>query len=178
MKNIVFLLIILIGSFVCVQGQESKDKVQQLEAMSKLDFLIGEWKGKGWVMTGPDKREVFDQYETVNYKTDSLTILIEGKGTDKENPKKITHDALALIYYDSNEDQYNFNSHVMQGYHGSYKGEVKQDTFIWKIENPYAGLIIYTICIDDQDQWFEVGERKSKSGDKIKFFEMTLSKIK
>jgi hypothetical protein len=31
-----------------VSGQESKPGSPQLEAMKKLHFLVGEWKGEGW----------------------------------------------------------------------------------------------------------------------------------
>ena len=44
----------------------------QLDAMKKLDFLVGQWKGEGWISFGPGQRRTFTQTETIEPKLGGL----------------------------------------------------------------------------------------------------------
>ena len=44
----------------------------QREAMKKLDFLVGEWKGEGWMEFAPGQRRTFRGTEVVQSKLDGL----------------------------------------------------------------------------------------------------------
>src|SRR5262245_36597358 len=71
----------------------------QRAEMKKLDWLVGQWKGTGWIQMGPQGRKEFAQTETVQSKLDGLVLLIEGQGKSKENGSTV-HTALALASYD------------------------------------------------------------------------------
>ncbi|MEQ8360648.1 MAG: hypothetical protein RH860_14250 [Cytophagales bacterium] len=177
MKKALLILAISLCIVFKSHAQENTVKGLQIAAMKKLEFLTGDWEGRGWISMGSEQKEEFLQTERVRFKTDGTSMLIEGLGKDAVT-NAVTHDALAIVYFDVREKKYKFDSHVMQGYHGSYDAMVKQDTFIWKIENPYAGTMVYTITLNEKGQWFEIGERKKGDEELTQFFEMTLTKNK
>ena len=46
--------------------------------MKKLDFLVGEWKGEGWMEFVPGQRRTFRGTEVVQSKLGGLLVTIEG----------------------------------------------------------------------------------------------------
>ena len=50
----------------------------QRAEMKKLDWLVGQWKGAGWMQMGPQGRKEFTITETVEAKLDGLVLVIEG----------------------------------------------------------------------------------------------------
>ena len=65
-------LFVLPGLFA--QMQEVNLDVQK-EVM-KLDFMIGNWVGEGWMMMQDGKKHTFQQVENIQYKLDKTAILI------------------------------------------------------------------------------------------------------
>jgi hypothetical protein len=49
----------------------------------KLDWLVGQWKGTGWIQMGPQGRKEFTQTETIQGKLDGLVLVIEGQGKSR-----------------------------------------------------------------------------------------------
>ncbi len=143
------------------------DSLSKVE-MKKLDFLIGEWVGSGW-MYGQDRvKYEFDQTENIIYKLDSTVILIEGIG--KSNGK-LVHHALAMISYNKADKNYDFQSFLANGLKGSYKAEIKDGQLYWY---PTSNTQ-YIIWLDKSGRWVEKGEYKA--GDQwFQFLEMTLTK--
>jgi len=138
--------------------------------ISKLDFLVGDWKGNGWMFGQNRQRHEFEQTGDIQFKLDGTAILIEGLG---KSEGKVIHNALALITYDKKEGIYNFSSYLSNGRKGDFKAELIHKNFYWyPMEN-----MRYIIEISETGQWFEIGEYNQ--GDNWnKFFEMTLEKIK
>jgi hypothetical protein len=143
------------------------DKVAKSE-VSKLSFITGEWKGSGW-MTGQDRsRHSFIQTETIRFKLDSTAILIEGFGMSDE---KVIHNALAIITYNKENNNYTFDSYLSTGLSGKFKAELTDGRLYWyPREN-----IRYIIYLNDKGQWYETGEM-NRGGTWYQFFEMTLDK--
>src|SRR5437867_1497174 len=52
-------------------GQPPAPAAQQ-EAMKKLDFLVGQWKGEGWMEFAPGQRRTFKGTEVVQRKLEGL----------------------------------------------------------------------------------------------------------
>lgn len=138
--------------------------------ISKLDFLVGNWKGNGWMYSQDRQRHEFEQTEDIQFKLDGTAILIEGLG---KSEGKVIHNAIALITYDKKEGRYSFSSYLSNGRKGDFKAELIGEKFYWyPMEN-----MRYIIEINETGQWFEIGEYK-QSDSWNKFFEMTLEKIK
>src|SRR5207248_1294846 len=50
------------------------------DGMKKLDYLVGEWKGEGWIAFGGGERRTFTQSETIQPKLGGMLLQIEGLG--------------------------------------------------------------------------------------------------
>lgn len=168
MKNLLLIIlgIVLFSGTAFSQSYET-DKESQ-EAMSKLAFIEGNWKGEGWMMRQDGKKHPFTQTEKISFKLDGTALLVEGLGKEGE---KIIHNALAVITYDKTKGHYNFNSRLANGMGGNFKAELIDNKLHWyPNEN-----IKYIISLNEKGQWHEVG--KIKRGEEwFQFFEMTLDK--
>src|SRR5438477_10107575 len=81
----------------------------QREAMKKLDFLVGEWKGEGWMEFAPGQRRTFRGTEVVQSKLDGLLLTIEGLHRGQvggTGEGAVVHQAFALVSYDDKAKRY------------------------------------------------------------------------
>lgn len=144
------------------------------EAIQKLSFLEGKWKGKGWIILQGGQKNEFDQTENVQRKLDGTVLLIEGLG---KNGEKTIHNAMAVVSYNPQDSSYQFRSYLANGREGDYKAKVLgEGHFQWFLETP-RGMIRYDIIINEQKQWYEKGEFQMGENNWFHFFEMTLNKI-
>ncbi|MDX1472226.1 MAG: hypothetical protein R3213_12075 [Flavobacteriaceae bacterium] len=144
------------------------DSISKSE-ISKLQFMTGNWEGKGWMMTPNGNREEFNQTENIQFKLDSTAVLIEGLG---KSHGQIIHNAMAIVSYDKENNNYTFQSYLQNGRKGEFKAEIIGNKFYWY---PNQNMR-YIIEINDKGQWFEIGEIK-QGENWFQFFEMTLNKI-
>ncbi len=143
--------------------------------MQKIAFLVGEWQGEGWMAMGP-KRSSFRGRESVQSRLGGQVLVIEGvhEGVDGAAAGTVVHHALAIVSWDQEAGAYRFNSHMLNGRSGEFKGRYEDGTFVWSMTNPQAGQIRYRIQVTDDGRWIEVGERSSDGQSWSQFFEMTL----
>ena len=73
------ILLILITAFMAItaSAQEPNTAEAKKVEMKKLDKMIGQWKGSGWIQQGP-KRETFTGTENVQRKIDGLDPVVGG----------------------------------------------------------------------------------------------------
>jgi hypothetical protein len=161
--NLLFCLILTVS--LHAQNTET-DKVIQ-EKMRPLGFLKGNWKGKGWMMRA-DGKHTFDQTEKVQFKLDQTIMLIEGNGTAEG---RSIHNAFAIISWNKDASNYNFQSWLSTGQAGKFKAEIKDNKLYWY---PNENMQ-YIIWLNEKGQWAEIGEMK-RNNEWFRFFEMTLDK--
>ncbi len=171
--KILFNLLVL--STLAFAQQPPSTVAEQTEAMKQCAFVIGEWKGSGWMMMGPQNRRTFTQSETVVPKLNGLVLQIDGLGTNPEG--KVVHEALATIAYDPGTKTYRFRSYEAQGHYLDTDATCHDSTLVWNI-NAGPRKIRYTITLNEKKQWFEIGESSADGSNWQKFFEMTLDKTK
>src|SRR5262245_51253950 len=108
-----------------VFSQAPTPPAARLEAMKRFDLWVGEWKGSGWVSSGGDGRHEFRTDEKVQRKLGGTVLLVEGRGTRRtdKGQEVVTHEALALLYYDDKAGRYHWNSHELGG--GAIIGRLK-----------------------------------------------------
>jgi hypothetical protein len=148
-------------------SQESYTDSISKNAIKKLQFLTGNWEGEGWIMDPTGKKFSFQQTEVVQFKLDSTSVLMEGKGSANE---QVRHHAMAVVRYDKNEKTYKINTYLANGHGGNFSAEQKNDEFHWyPSEN-----MRYIIKINDR-KWVETGEMK-RDGSWFQFFQMDLTK--
>ena len=163
---------------IVVNGQNSiQPQKETIDALQKVSFLIGTWKGTGWIQMGPQK-SFFNQTESIALKVNGTLIQIDGLGRDKEDSNKIIHQAFAIISYDLQNSKYLMKAFTGNG--NQIDADVKlinDSTFEWSFSIPMTGQIRYTISVKDK-KWSESGEMSRDKGNTWnKFFEMTLDKI-
>lgn len=91
------------------RNSTQKDDNDERAAMKKLDFVIGQWKGEGWMLIGPDQRYPFSVTELYSYRCNGL--VVDGEG--RFRPQGVPEDAetniiygLGMIYFDDPSGEY------------------------------------------------------------------------
>jgi hypothetical protein len=108
----------------------------RLEAMRRLAFLEGTWKGEGSMQMGPQRR-TFRGTETVTRKLDGLALLVEGLHTaGPAGAERVVHQTLAVLTA-QDDGTYSFHTWLAAGTSGIHKGEWKDGAFVWTLENRY-----------------------------------------
>ena len=149
--------------------------------LKKLDFLIGQWRGEGYILMGRNDRRAFRQSETVQSKVDGTVLVIDGLGKGVkpgESAESIIHEAFAVISYNKQSKLFRWQAFRGDGTSFDVQPGIADKTIIWGFEDPRAGQIRFTIKINEKGQWFEIGEMSRDNGKTwLRFFEMTLDKI-
>src|SRR5438105_4674920 len=82
---------------------------EKREAMKKLEFLVGSWRGEGWMEHGPGQRRTFKGVEIVQLKLDALILTIDGMHRGQVGGKGeevVVHNAFGLMNFDDNAKRY------------------------------------------------------------------------
>jgi len=168
MKRLINLFIIVLLVIPMTNGQSTETDTLSQSKMKQLDFMIGKWEGSGWMMGFDGTKNDFDQTEHIQYKLDGTAVLVEGLG---RSDGRIVHNALAIITFNKETDKYNFQSYLSTGRGGSFPAEIIDNKMYWYPRDNMR----YVISLNEEGQWFEVGEMK-RNGEWFQFFEMTLDK--
>ena len=171
MKTIQFFIsfsVYCLVSMTSLYSQSTETDLVAKKEISKLAFVVGNWEGTGWMMGQDRNKHTFDQKEVVQFKLDSTVILIEGIGSSEG---KVTHNALGILSYNKEENNYTLESHLSTGQSGKFKAELIENKLYWY---PFEGMR-YIVYRNDNDQWYEIGEM-NRGGTWYQFFETTLDK--
>lgn len=164
---LIFATTLLFAASTTYAQEIETDKEAQM-AISKLEFIVGDWVGTGWMMGRDGQKHQFYQTENIRFKLDSTAVLIEGLGKDDG---KTIHNAMAVVTYNKTDKNYNFRSYLSTGRGGDFKAELIDGKFYW-YPNTNMRYIIY---LNDKEQWYETGEMK-RGNEWFQFFEMTLDR--
>ena len=179
MRKTLVAVVLLLASSGFVQAQDPGSEGR--EAMKKLNFLVGQWKGEGSVQMGPGQRLTVSAIESVQLRLGGEVLLIEGFGKNKpegNQPEVAGHDALAFLYYDAKAKIYKFQAHRAGGIHVDTEAKVTDRGFEWGFQNEHAGTLRFTMKLTDKGEWFEVGEMSRDGKTWHRFLEMTLQRVK
>ncbi|MBX7106387.1 MAG: hypothetical protein K1X57_20080 [Gemmataceae bacterium] len=170
--------IIAIATLVSESHGQPPSPAAQRDAMKKLDFLVGEWKGTSWTEFVPGQRTTSAGTETVQNKLDGLLLVIEGvhrnSGSDKGD---IVHHAFGVMSYEEKAKQFRFQAYTSRGQYTEAKAKVGESSLEWGFNIPRFGDVRYTVKIDDKGRWFEIGEVTQDGKEWRKFFEMKLERV-
>ena len=163
------------------QAQAQVARQQRVEvqraAMSRLDYMVGNWEGVGWMeMNG--ERHTFRGGELIQRKLDGIALLVEGAffGRPPGSREEVaTHTTLGVISYDSRTETYRFRTWIAKGRAGERQLTLIADGWQWEIQYP-KGVIRYVMKLTSAGEWFEIGERSEDGETWQKFFEMRLRK--
>ena len=151
-----------------------------VEQMTKLSFLHGRWEGTGTMSRGPGTEQAARVVETVQPKLGGAILVVEGIGrigAAGGADEKVVHHAMGVISYDADSNQYRMRAYRADGRFVDPTIVVEDKRIIWTFADPRAGTIRYTISINDNGQWHELGEMSRDGGKTFsQFFEMTLDR--
>jgi hypothetical protein len=172
-------ILFLLAAAASSPGQQSAPTAQR-DAMKKLDFLVGEWKGEGWMEFAPGQKRTFKGTEVVQSKLDGLLLAIEGlhRGRVGDKEEVVVHNAFGLVSYDDKAKRYRFQAFTGRGNYEEAEAKVSEGQLAWAMNVPRFGEVRYTMKLDDKGRWFEVGEVSQDGKEWRKFFEMTLERVK
>ena len=162
------------------QPQPPTAPAGQRDAMKKLDFLIGQWKGEGWMEFAPGQRRTFNGIETVQSKLDGLLLAIEGlhrAGAGDKGQQIVVHSAFTVMSYDDKAKRYRFQAFTGGGNYEDAEAKVSDGRLEWGMKVPRFGDVRYTIKLDDKGRWFEIGEVSRDGTTWRQYFEMTLQRV-
>jgi hypothetical protein len=174
-KTFMLLMLVLLPVAVLAQSPGSVSRAE----MKKLDFMAGRWQGEGWIELGPE-RHTFRQTETIESKVDGLVMVVEGLGKDKAPGKEnvVVHNAFAVVSYDGPAKQFRWRAFRADGLTLDVEARVSENSLVWGFPAPRGGDIRFTIKLTEKGEWFEVGEFSQDGKTWLKFFEMTLQRVK
>lgn len=147
--------------------------------MQKLAFLHGRWEGEGRLMRGPQAPpQVVSVVEQVQTRVGGHVLLLEGRGTipGRDGGEPVTvHDALGVVTYDAARESFQMRA-FRAGQFTDSDVEVGEDRLVWHMEIPEQGRVRYTLTIDEQGRWHELGEMQRGGESWFPFFEMNLTR--
>lgn len=158
-------------------GQANRD------ALKKLDYLAGKWKGEATMQLGPNRKEVVKQTEDVEFRLGGTILVIEGVGKGKlpgQEKEGVVFNAYAVVSYDAAKKEYAMRAYRAEGVSVDASMKPGDKGFEWGFTLAEQKTDIrYKMTLTDKGEWHEVGDM-SRDGGKTwnKFFEMTLTKTK
>jgi len=177
--SLVWILVLGVGRDLA--GQLPQPSAKQLEAMKKLDFLVGEWKGEGWTEMVPGQRKSSPIRESVQPKLGGMVLLVEGLGKHKvpgKDEEVTVHNAVGILSYDERAGIYRLRSYVLSGQSTDAEARFTDGGFQWGFKAGPSLSFRYTVKLTDKGEWFEIGEMSPDGTSWRKFHEMTLQKMK
>ena len=146
--------------------------------LQKLDFLLGDWQGTGWIEMGPNQRHTVRQTEKIQVKAGGAVVQIEGLGLERVGEKDVpVHQAFAIISYDNEAKRFRLNAWRANGGAVECEPEIGDKRLVWGFKEPRSGMQIrFTIKLDAAGRWVEIGEISRDSQKWQQFLEMTLQK--
>ena len=169
-------LLLLLAAAPTAQAQGRPDPAKliaaQQEALAKLAFMDGVWRGTAWSLLPSGEKHTITQTERIGPLLDGSIKVIEGRGYDSAG--KVTFNAFGTVSYSPATKAYTLHSHAM-GSVGDYALTPMTEGFTWEI--PAGPMTLrYTATIKG-GTWLEVGDRIQAGKEPVRFFEMTLKRV-
>lgn len=144
----------------------------QREAMVKLAFMDGAWRGDAWTILPTGAKHTITQTERIGPFLDGSVKVIEGRGYDPDD--KLTFNAFGTISYNPATHAYVLHSYA-QGNVGDFVLTPASDGYTWEI--PAGPTTIRYKAVIKDGAWLEVGDRIMAGKDPVRFFEMNLKRV-
>ena len=147
--------------------------------LAKAAFLLGKWQGGGWIELGPNRRSEFRQFETISSRLGGDLIVMEGLGkrTAPDGTEIVTHEALGILSWDAKQQKALMRAYRAGGQFVDADVTLQPNRLTWQFRIAGVGDTRFTIVLDEQGRWFEIGEMSRDGAEWRKFFETTLSRV-
>lgn len=143
------------------------------DAMTKLKFLVGHWKGEAKMDGRPDMVHV----ETVESRLDGMVLVVEGMGRAQKDDD-LVHHAMGVISYDARAKHYRVVAYRDDGESVDAVATFLSDgSFQWSFDTTGQRSVRYTIRVSGSGEWQETGEIARDGKTWLPFYEATLSRV-
>ncbi len=150
-------------------------------AVDQVAFLVGQWKGSGWVAEGPGKRSEFQQTERVQKWANGTALIIQGEGSVPDSATgemKVVFQAAAFLAYDTRTSTFSMLNAGGTGQTLLNTPEVSRNRLVWGYEAG-GNQIRYVITLTADGRWHEIGEMTRDGGKRWdQFFFMELERTR
>lgn len=160
-------------------AQQPGDAAASREAMQRLAWLEGTWRGGGWMQMGRT-REDATVVETARFAAGNTVMVIEGLGTRPDpagGPPRAVHQAFGIVWYDAVAREHRMRAWRVDGGMLDPTISVRADTLVWGFKTP-QGQVRFTVTKDPEGRWHEVGHFAADGTTWQPFFEMRLEKTR
>lgn len=144
----------------------------QKEAMVRLSFMDGAWRGPAWTILPSGEKHAITQTERIGPFLDGSVKVMEGRGYNLDG--KLTFNAFGIISYNPATGAYTMRSYA-QGNVGDYVLTLTADGFTWEI--PAGPMTIHYTAVVKDGVWREIGDRVLPGKEPVRFFEMNLKRV-
>jgi len=144
----------------------------QREAMARISFIDGVWRGPAWSLTPAGRTELV-QVERIGPFLDGSVRVIEGRGYMSDG--SIGFNALGVISYDPDTRSYSLTSWAM-GRQGTFPLRMTEDGFVWEAPAGPGAIMRYTTTVRD-GSWLDVGEYVAGDAPPRRVVELNLSRV-
>ena len=172
--------LVLLPAVALAQRPPAPDLPQQRQHMAEMQFLVGTWKGEAWMEMQPGQRRTFSSSEVVESRLDGLVLLIEGFHTGRlpgDTEDRVFHHAFGMLTWDEAAGNYSFRTKLVDGHGVDATGSLQDGKFVWSPGGSAGNQIRYTIGLDAEGRWAEIGERSTDGKTWTPFFGMTLARV-
>jgi hypothetical protein len=143
------------------------------EAMEKLAFMHGTWRGTASGTARDGTRYEVVQTERVGTMLDGDLLVIEGRGYRPDG--SVGFNAFAVVSWDDRAGAYEFRSYA-QGYAGTFEMKLTETGYTWEVPAGPEAIMRYTATVEGS-KWHEVGDYVAPGAEPRRMFEMTLERI-
>lgn len=154
------------------QEQNPAGSQDQRDAMARLSFMDGEWRGTATI-NSPAGRTTLTQTERVGTLLGGSIRVVEGRGYAADGSTRFN--AMAVIAWDQRAGAYTFRSYA-QGDQGDYPFEATPTGFRWRTPAGPGATIQYEATVT-ADRWHEVGHYVREGQPPLPYIEMDLRRV-
>ncbi|MCW3847299.1 DUF1579 domain-containing protein [Sphingomonas sp. LB-2] len=156
----------------CAQDTDQASIAEQQQAMKRLSWMHGVWRGPGggFNRSGPYK---VTQTERIGPMLGGTLIVIEGKGYMADG--SVGFNAFGIISYDPRTKRYTIHSYAL-GHAGDFPLTPTDNGYIWEVQAGPDAVIRYTATLKD-GTWTEVGDYVAGGQPPRRIFEMNLKRV-
>lgn len=144
----------------------------QRQAMARLAFMDGIWRGPAWSLTPGGRRELV-QTERVGAFLDGTIRVFEGRGYEADG--RVGFNALGVVSFSPDSGRYALTSWAL-GHNATVPLTITETGFVWETPAGPGAVIRYTATIQG-DSWHEVGEMIAQGRPPLRVVELNLRRV-
>jgi hypothetical protein len=145
-----------------------------------LSFMVGNWKGSGWVMSQNGK-QFTNVTETVACKLDCSVLAVDGLGTQLDsltNEEVVVHDAYGVISKDPTTEKWMMRAYRMGDVIDAEIKFVGDSVIQWDLPLPSnRGTMRFITDFTSSNKWKETGEYSRDGENWVLIMETELTRV-